>query len=58
MRKDPRGRNYYWIAGDRVKGVRIKGTDCDAVLKGYVSVTPIFLDQTAFKYISKLNEQF
>lgn len=46
-RRDPRGRSYYWIAGDLIREEE-EGTDVHAVMqKGYVSITPISLDSTA-----------
>lgn len=46
-RRDPRGREYYWIGGDRPTGVPKEGTDVGALADGYVSVTPLRLDLTA-----------
>jgi len=48
-RKDPRGRPYYWIGGDFPTGVTEDGTDVGALAEGYVSVTPLQLDLTAYK---------
>ncbi|WP_340819109.1 5'/3'-nucleotidase SurE [Methanolobus sp. WCC4] len=46
-RHDPRGRPYYWIAGDLVLDAK-EGTDVHAVMhNGNVSVTPITLDATS-----------
>jgi 5'-nucleotidase len=47
-REDPRGRPYYWIGGDAPTGVPEEGTDIGAVSAGYVSITPISLDLTAY----------
>jgi 5'-nucleotidase len=46
-RKDPRGRYYYWIGGDRPTGLMEPGTDFWALAKGFVSITPLQLDLTA-----------
>ncbi len=46
-RIDPRGKSYYWICGN----IRSKGapdTDVYALRQGYVSVTPLTLDNTAY----------
>jgi 5'-nucleotidase len=40
-RVDPRGREYYWIAGSNHLVGDGKGTDMNAVRDGYVSVTPL-----------------
>ena len=46
-RRDPRGRPYYWIAGDLIREEE-EGTDVHAIMqKGHVSITPISLDSTA-----------
>lgn len=47
-RIDPRGNPYYWIAGDAPTGVAEAGTDFGALEDGYVSVTPLQLDLTAY----------
>jgi 5'-nucleotidase len=49
-RLDPRGRSYYWIGGDPVSDVPDAGTDMWAVANGYVSVTPVHLDMTAYHF--------
>lgn len=53
--KDPRGRPYYWIGGDAPTGVPERGTDVGALAEGYVSVTPLQLDLTAYRSLSDLN---
>jgi 5'-nucleotidase len=45
-RLDPRGGHYYWLAGKTVEGVAARGTDVSAVVEGYVSVTPLHIDNT------------
>lgn len=47
-REDPRGRPYYWIGGDAPTGVVEEGTDIGVLSAGYVSVTPLSLDLTAY----------
>ncbi|HEX2696839.1 MAG TPA: 5'/3'-nucleotidase SurE [Anaerolineales bacterium] len=54
-RNDPRGRPYYWIAGDAPTGVPERGTDIGALAEGYVSVTPLHLDLTAYRALTDLN---
>ncbi len=53
--KDPRGKPYYWIGGDAPTGVPERGTDVGALADGYVSVTPLQLDLTAYRSLSDLN---
>jgi 5'-nucleotidase len=47
-RVDPRGRPYYWIGGDTPTGIPEDGTDIGALAEGYVSLTPLQLDLTAY----------
>lgn len=54
-RVDPRGRPYYWIGGDAPTGVPERGSDVGALAEGYVSITPLQLDLTAYRALSDLN---
>jgi 5'-nucleotidase len=45
-RKDPFGRDYYWIGGEPPGGDGEPGTDLHAVANGYVSITPVQIDLT------------
>lgn len=54
-RIDPRGRPYYWIGGDAPTGVSESGSDVGALAAGFVSITPLQLDLTAYRAISDLN---
>jgi 5'-nucleotidase len=53
-REDPRGRPYYWIGGEAPTGVPEEGTDFGALAEGYVSVTPLQLDLTAYQTLEKM----
>ena len=53
---DPRGRKYYWIGGDELGFINIKNSDIAAVKEGYVSVTPITLDLTDFRFMDELRK--
>ncbi len=55
-REDPRGRPYYWIGGDAPTGVAEPGTDFGDLAEGYVSVTPIQLDLTAYRLMEDLKK--
>ena len=55
QRMDPRGKPYYWTAGDLPTGVPERGTDIGVLTEGYVSVTPLQLDLTAYHAIPDLN---
>lgn len=46
-RKDPRGRTYYWLTGERSPVPDKEGTDAWALHQGFVSVTPLTMQMTA-----------
>ncbi len=52
---DPRGLPFYFIGGDAPTGVPERGTDIGALAEGYVSVTPLHLDLTAYRALTDLN---
>ncbi|HTX90759.1 MAG TPA: 5'/3'-nucleotidase SurE [Anaerolineales bacterium] len=54
-RIDPRGRPYYWIGGDAPTGVAERGTDIGALAEGFISVTPLQLDLTAYHILTDLS---
>lgn len=53
-RFDPRSRPYYWIGGEAPSGVPEPGTDYSALEDGYISVSPIQLDMTAYPALAEL----
>ncbi len=53
-RMDPRGQPYYWIGGDSPSGLIEEDTDFGALHHGYVSVTPLQLDLTAYDHLQQL----
>ncbi len=55
-REDPRGRPYYWIGGDAPSGVPDDNTDIGEIKKGYVSVTPLSLDLTAYSTMDEIKK--
>jgi 5'-nucleotidase len=54
-RADPRGLEYYWLAGRQVTGVDEPGTDVAAVSRGRVSVTPLKIDNTDTAFLQALS---
>ena len=57
-RKDPRGKNYYWLGG-QVNDIELDNdsgilTDIKAVTEGYISVSPVHFDLTNYNTISEL----
>ncbi len=54
-RTDPRGRPYYWIAGERTAAEDAEpGTDSHALHQGFVSVTPLQMDLTHRSLVATL----
>lgn len=64
VRKDPRGKEYYWLAGDVLNSTDADFSeaavvgDVDAVEHKYVSMTPLHIDLTAYNAISPLQSVF
>ncbi len=54
-RVDPRGKPYYWAIGDPPTAHAEPGTDAEALLNKFVSVTPIQLDLTAYRFLPEMN---
>lgn len=54
-RIDPRGRPYYWIGGDAPSGLPERGTDIGALAEGFISITPLQLDLTAYHVLTDLS---
>ena len=52
---DPRGQEYYWVAGTRVHEEDVPGTDTHALAQGYISVTPLSYNQTSAADLPVLN---
>ena len=53
-RLDPRGLPYYWIGGPPPSGLAEPGTDFHAVVNGRIAITPVQLDLTARRLLSRL----
>ncbi|HLN65201.1 MAG TPA: 5'/3'-nucleotidase SurE [Symbiobacteriaceae bacterium] len=54
-RVDPRGRTYYWLAGELMELDNDPQSDVTAVEQGFVSVTPIQLDLTRYDQMERLS---
>lgn len=54
-RKDPRGRNYYWLTGKFVNYDHGEDTDEWALANNYISMVPVTMDLTAHHMIPTLN---
>ncbi|MCL2390306.1 MAG: 5'/3'-nucleotidase SurE [Endomicrobia bacterium] len=51
---DRKGNFSYKLTGRYFSGGKNKGSDIDAVEKGYISITPLHIDQTDFKLLRKV----
>jgi len=52
VRRDPRGREYFWIGGPGPEPHEpIEGSDTQAVDEGYVSVTPLLIEVTHVEHL-------
>jgi 5'-nucleotidase len=58
-RKDPMGKTYYWLTG-MFQNHEPEANDTDqwALTNGFVSVVPVSVDMTAYRYLDKLKERF
>ncbi len=53
LRQDPRGRDYYWLSLEDIHVLNpAEDVDAVALRQGYISVTPIHNDLTAYNHIS------
>lgn len=57
-KKDPRDKTYYWIGSGEIMVEKGEGTDIEAVLQGYVSVTPLHTDMTDYSAMETLKKIF
>lgn len=54
-RIDPRGKPYYWICGEILSDAE-KDSDAEALHAGYVTVTPLTMDNTAHSSVEMTKE--
>jgi 5'-nucleotidase len=57
-RKDPRGRDYYWMTGKFLNRDRGEDTDIEALNNGYASIVPVRIDFTDDKLRSWMEKKF
>ncbi len=53
-RTDPRGRSYYWLAGELIDAEEKEGIDVHAVKNNYISITPVHFDLTDYQMIERM----
>jgi 5'/3'-nucleotidase len=56
-RQDPWGRPYYWQGGVVVMNSEQPGTDVQAVVNGYVAITPVSLDWTNHALLDEMRHR-
>ena len=57
-RIDPRGKTYYWLAGELIDSVEEEGTDITAIKNNKISVTPITFEMTHKSIMPELENAF
>lgn len=55
-KKDPRGRDYYWIGGGDPEWEPEGGTDFEAIEQNAISVTPLHLDLTDYEQMGAVKK--
>ncbi len=55
-RKNPQGRDYYWLTGEFVNQDKGEDTDEAALEKGFISIVPVQFDLTAHHAIKEINK--
>lgn len=55
-RVDPRGKTYYWLAGEAIEEDELPGTDVFAVRNNQISITPVTIHMTNEKMLPGLKE--
>ena len=55
-RIDPRGRTYYWLAGEAIEENELPGTDVFAVRNNQISITPVTIHMTNQKMLPELKD--
>ncbi len=55
-RIDPRGRTYYWLAGEAMEEDELPGTDVFAVRNNQISITPVTIHMTNENMLPELKE--
>jgi 5'-nucleotidase len=53
---DPRGRPYYWIGGNHYAFQDIAGSDCNAIVAGKISVTPLNVNTTDPRFLNEMKK--
>ncbi|MBE5728576.1 5'/3'-nucleotidase SurE [Candidatus Parvarchaeota archaeon] len=57
VKKDPRGRKYYWLFGDIITEKKAE-TDVSSLLKGNITITPLQIAKPNRKDLNSMNKLF
>lgn len=57
-RKDPRGKTYYWLAGELIDTCKEKNSDITAIKNNKISITPITFEMTHKSIMPELEQAF
>lgn len=57
-RVDPRGKTYYWLAGELIKSEEEEGTDIMAIRNNKISITPVTFEMTHKSIMPELENAF
>lgn len=55
-RVDPRGKTYYWLAGEAIEEGEEENTDAWCISHKMISITPVTFNMTDFGIMEKLNQ--
>ena len=55
-KRDPRHRPYYWIGGSELGFDDIPRSDCNTISRGNVSLSPVQLDMTHYRFMRELRQ--
>lgn len=53
---DPRKRPYYWLGGAELGFDDLPGSDCNVISTGKISLTPVHLDLTHYRFARELEQ--
>ncbi|EKE02972.1 MAG: 5'-nucleotidase surE [uncultured bacterium] len=57
-RLDPRGKTYYWLAGEIIETAEEDGTDITAIRNNQISITPVTFEMTHKSIMPELEKTF
>lgn len=58
LRKDPRGRPYFWLGGDRDDATESTQVDVARLVAGHITVTPVQMDMTDYPTLKRIKKLF